>query len=451
LSSTPVTDENDTFVTAMEILEISRANPSPDCFWGFGLDQPKPEDKIECGALSLGGWVLGRGTPVAELMVTCEHVLQRTMQVFSPRPDIARLYPQAPGAATCGFFAAIGVLGLPREFTLHLTGRFTDRGCSPLFTIHGRHSHFATGYDPFLQPLPVTSIIGRTGSTWLMHLLATHPQIVVDRNYPYETYAAAYWMHMLRVLSAPTNRQNSSQSESFLSNLWFIGHNPLYTIAPGSDQIVDPSSVAQWFAHDYVRDLAVFCQRATDKFYLHVARKQSQREPLYFAEKTYPGHIPWIMRDIYTRPREIFLVRDFRDVVCSVFAFNAKRGFTSFGREHAKSDEDYVRQLQGVTNSLLASWRARAAGSHLVRYEDLIQQPEQTLSAVLQYLKLDASPRAVKCLLKKASSEMEALAFHRTSQAIPRSIGRWRQDLSPRLQEVCGEVFATALSEFGYQ
>ena len=39
------------------------------------------------------------------------------------------------------------------------------------------------------------------------------------------------------------------------------------------------------------------------------------------------------MRQLYPRAREIFLVRDPRDTLASMLAFNARRGFVDFGRD----------------------------------------------------------------------------------------------------------------------
>ena len=40
-----------------------------------------------------------------------------------------------------------------------------------------------------------------------------------------------------------------------------------------------------------------------------------------------PDHVPILLSDLYEDSREIILVRDPRDVLCSLVAFNAKRGF----------------------------------------------------------------------------------------------------------------------------
>ncbi len=49
-----------------------------------------------------------------------------------------------------------------------------------------------------------------------------------------------------------------------------------------------------------------------------------------------------MIREVYPRAQEVILVRDFRDMVASILAYNAKRGYTAFGREHVDNDEEYI-------------------------------------------------------------------------------------------------------------
>src|SRR5947209_4471444 len=98
----------------------------------------------------------------------------------------------------------------------------------PLAVVRGKHQPLRTNYNARFQPLMVTSVLGRTGRTWVMHLLAQHPQIVARRNYPYENYSASYWIHMLKVLGEPVNHHQSSTPGGFLSDLWLLGHHPFH-------------------------------------------------------------------------------------------------------------------------------------------------------------------------------------------------------------------------------
>ncbi|NEP41891.1 MULTISPECIES: sulfotransferase domain-containing protein [Okeania] len=157
------------------------------------------------------------------------------------------------------------------------------------------------------------------------------------------------------------------------------------------------------------------------------------------------------MLELYPQAREIILVRDFRDMACSVAAFNTKRGYVDFGRQRFKSDREYIRTtIKSTAANMLQLWRERKEQTHLVRYEDLILTPEQTLSSIFEYLNLDNSSSTISKILEVASKDTPQLKRHRTSANPQESIGRWRQDLDSSLQTFCTEVCQEALQEFGY-
>ncbi|NEP44077.1 MAG: sulfotransferase, partial [Okeania sp. SIO2H7] len=255
--------------------------------------------------------------------------------------------------------------------------------------------------------------------TWIMRLLSQHPAIVTCQIYAYETRVTPFWMQLLQFL--------------------FQRANPIETP----------------FQADYPQKAAAFCQETLDGFYQHIAAAQGQTisasELTYFAEKnTFSPNINLLM-EIYPLGKEIILVRDFRDVACSILAFNKKRGTQDFGRNRFKSDEEYVKEvMKNASSGLLQRWKQRSQQAHLVRYEDLILSPEETLRGVLEYSKLDSSKEAIANMIEKASENTPYTQWHQTSSSAKDSIGRWRQDLEPSLQKVCNQVLANALQEFGY-
>jgi len=161
--------------------------------------------------------------------------------------------------------------------------------------------------------------------------------------------------------------------------------------------------------------------------------------------------LPDLLSELYPEAREIVLVRDFRDLLSSVLAFNEKRGYQAFGREQRDSDADYIRStLRRSAESLLNRWRSREQTAHLVRYEDLVLDPSGTLSQLLRYLDLDHSNRAVERTIERAQNA-SGTEHHRTVSDPAASIGRWRRDLSEELQLVCAEALDPVLGQFGYE
>jgi hypothetical protein len=143
-------------------------------------------------------------------------------------------------------------------------------------------------------------------------------------------------------------------------------------------------------------------------------------------------------------------VRDFRDMLCSIRAFNAKRGTLGFNRDQVASEEEYIARLGREAQQLLGNWKARADRALLVRYEDLILQPEETLEEMLRYVGVDSSGAMVDDILGRALVDTPEMRAHRTSGGPKASIGRWRSDLDAESKAMCERVFGEALREFGY-
>jgi hypothetical protein len=155
------------------------------------------------------------------------------------------------------------------------------------------------------------------------------------------------------------------------------------------------------------------------------------------------------MRELYPEARELFLVRDFRDMVASMLAYNARKGFGDFGRNLVESDEAWLDYLHKTFLVLHAAWRDRGEPGSLVRYEDLVLDPAATLPSLLNLLGLEATPETVTHLL--AAADAPELRGHATAGSPSGSIGRWRHDLPPGLRGAVEETFGDLLQEFGYQ
>jgi hypothetical protein len=152
---------------------------------------------------------------------------------------------------------------------------------------------------------------------------------------------------------------------------------------------------------------------------------------------------------VYPSGREVILVRDPCDVVCSMNAFNTLRGYAAFGRGEQETDERFVRRMRPKVLSLLSGYRRREDSALLLRYEDLVADPAQALGRLLAGLDVDASAAVIRRMLAAAAATAE-LEGHRTTPAADASIGRWKHDLSPRLQDLCIDAFAEARAAFGY-
>jgi hypothetical protein len=462
------------------VSHIETLSPPARSIRAWRLQSPQAGPQMNPFALALRGWVIGAGAPVRHVEVLHGTHVAATLPLQRPNLEVAREVSAAlPAAARAGFRsrllalralrragylgvaegdaarrllhpdilysgfdATLPLLGLPAECTLRLVARLAGGEAVPLADIAVRRPALALdGVHAAYQPLMVTSI-GRSGSTWFQHLLAQHPAVAAFQAHSYEASVAREL-----VLLAASSAASGPYTEAFFSRK---GFRALFT-APGAGDALQ--GVVGVLAEG-VRELAAGAVRGIDRFYALADRMRGRdpdaREgPRYFTEKNLrPESLFW---ELYPGAREIFLVRDFRDVICSSLAANAKWGKRFFGRGQAASDRDYVFVRAAMARPwILEPWRQRGAGAHLVRYEELILDPEPVLRGVLQYLRLDASDDVIRDMLERASASQPGAARseHMTSSSAAASIGRWKTDLEPSLVRACDEAFAEFYDAF---
>jgi hypothetical protein len=432
----------------MAIAEITELVMDPldkERLLGRAIDTPKSSFSIDTYAFEVAGWALGKNSPVSTIEFACGDRIIGQFPLNVRRRDIATQHPTVNWAEETGFRASLSLVGLPAVFAIRMRAMLRDKTHLHLGTIKGTRQRMVTPAEPSIQPLILTTL-GRTGSTWVTRLLGQHPQIVAYRPFQFEPRISTYWLSVLTALSEP-----SSYSQGLAADLsekyWWIGSaNALAPRPPDAN-------ISQFMGKDSVEALVSFCLSRIDGFYRQAAVAQEQPGATYFLEKFLPSPtMPTLLHELYPRAREIFLVRDFRDMVCSIFAYNAKRGVIRFGRQHAENDEQYVRQLRGSAKALLQGWQERSSRGYLLRYEDIILRPLEALPPLLKALNLDDSPETVSGMLTRAAAMTpDAQREHQTSSNPGASVGRWRHDLPLGLRKVCAESLGDALAAFGYQ
>jgi len=153
----------------------------------------------------------------------------------------------------------------------------------------------------------------------------------------------------------------------------------------------------------------------------------------------------------YPAARAAHIVRDGRDVVCSLL----ERGWLGAGREgaddaglaygaHARFwvERDRAEEFSFASEAKRAAWAwrryvtaARAVPERTLelRYEELVTSPRKVAAQLATYLDLDAEPLTTSL-----------------SSAFDRSVGRWQRDLTPdQLRDVEAEAGAL-LQDLGY-
>jgi len=427
----------------VEIDQVIPAESVPGCL-GFYVDAPTPGDSSASHALALSGWTIGGERRVEQIEVVFEGQVLAAAALTRNREDVLDSFPEVADPKV-GWVTEASLVGLPENFELFVRLVAEGGERERLATIRGRRRKVLPPEESALQPL-IVSTYGRTGSTWLMRLLDQHPATLAYRPFEYEPRAVSYWVAVLDALSQPASYLQPLATV-FSSEHWWLGDATVPSEIPRPDPpVMDELSRAG------VEAVATLCRARISSFYEAVAKTQNKPQPRYFAEKVSPDPSVWrLTTELFPATREVILVRDFRDMACSILAYNEKTKMTSFGRERVETDLEFLQELRAAARSLVQLHQKRGDSAFLLRYEDLILEPETTLFELFEFLGVSSSEETVRSVLERASEETEAMAGHRTSSDPRQSVGRWHRDLSAEMQEACVEAFDDLLVELGYE
>ncbi|MGH3430022.1 MAG: sulfotransferase domain-containing protein [Terriglobales bacterium] len=183
--------------------------------------------------------------------------------------------------------------------------------------------------------------------------------------------------------------------------------------------------------------------------------------PLGNGGRVVRSHEAW--RDEY-RSGGVYLVRDPRDVAVSYWRYRCWLG--DFGGPLSQFVRIFLGgkvDSYGLWSSHVNSWLSQGGGDALVvRYEDLVSNPERQLSAMAAHLGLRVSTGAVhEAVLHNTRPRMAAKEaavrgtyFTRTDPAsgfVGRgSVGGWKSILSEEAAAAIGDRFGDAMTQVGY-
>ncbi|HUZ14610.1 MAG TPA: sulfotransferase [Gaiellaceae bacterium] len=425
-----------------------KPGPAPSKFTLLSkhLREPSETEAVGGHGMTVVGHALAAGRPVDAVVVRYDGVELARTSCDATTPRVADAHPEVEHAGRSGFVLPFSLLGLPEQFEIQIEAEMESGEVLPIGTRRGTRTTLQTDYDPHLRPLFVTTL-GRTGSSWLMLLLAQHPELVAYLPFRLEPRVASYWLAVTRALAEPRSYLQAIDPELW-AGPWWLGNNRMRrNVAMKGER-----HIADWLGGRNIEAIASFAQRQIDSFYTEVENSKGKTTARFFVEKRFPDAInDRLAREIYGNAKEIFLVRDLRDVACSSLSFGAKRGAASFGRELVESDEEYFDVLRSYALALRNAWRERQEGSLLLRYEDLIESPESEMARVFTYLGIEAGDVATSEVIAAAKlAEREGQEGHRTAASPAASVGRWRHDLSDDLKRAARDALADLLDEFGY-
>ena len=294
-----------------------------------------------------------------------------------------------------------------------------------------------------LTPLLVDHT-GRDGSTLLMRLLDTSPNVAVPGPYPYEKKYFAYLWRWSRLLE----RRDKSEWWTYidLTSLTFESMKSLMGPPPWSSDLIhdpeDPMSKRMFQAA-----WTEFSRRATEQ--VRTEHGDPGADVRYYAEK----HQDTRLIDLEELPpvRVLVLVRDPRDMYVSFHAFDAKR--QSEGRAEFEAarpapgeseDERLDRFIDRERTRMRWVAEVESSGDHpVVRYEDLVTHLPAQARRLEEWLSITLDPDA-------AAGDAELRRLHVSAPSPEASVGRWRSELAPDLGDRLSREFRDELAALGY-
>ncbi len=282
-----------------------------------------------------------------------------------------------------------------------------------------------------LMPILVTAP-GRSGTTLMMGLLARSPAIVAAELVPYELRLLSYYSAAFGVLTAPADLERSTHPDRLEGDGFHIGFNPFH--APQyMPAFHDRATLLDYF-QTYAPDRALaFARDMVGEYYTRLARDKAKPGARYFAEKGNNLHAPTraFTRRVFPQMRELVIVRDPRDVLCSHMAY-----FSS-------PPEKAFSQLTHACRQLLAIRAQAQPDTHILKYEDMVADDPTCFAALSAFLDTAVQPEG-------GARPGEVFRSHGTSISPGASVGRWRSNLGEALRARCAQEWGDFLTTFGY-
>lgn len=301
------------------------------------------------------------------------------------------------------------------------------------------------GRDPEEGQAPLKPILvdyfSRDGSTLLMGLLASSPQIAVEPVYPFERKYFAYlwrWAQVIERGDWPGSGWGPEALGSLdeLRDAALVGPLPwqprrLIDPAPGGSELAARAFELVW---------AEFSERAAAA----TRRQHGGSAPVLYAAEKHMN--TWLVPLEQLPPLElIVLLRDPRDSFVSINAFG-DRGGGGFGGKHGESPEGMLAHVIDRQRERLRWIAALLEGGEVpvVRYEDLVRDLDGVAARLGERLGVGLDPARVE-------ADRRTRERHRSSSSAEASIGRWRAELDPEVAKRFAGELGEELREVGLE
>jgi hypothetical protein len=394
------------------------------------LDSPSTQDSAHA-LLTASGWVASESEPIEEIFLACRGRKLETAKI-SARPDVEQAYPGSRHVV--GFDINVLPIAFGEGEPLKIELKCAGGRQTTLFEIELAYVDRLMPVDAGITFAPIVGL-PRSGTTLLAELLHSSPLVLGSGEYPYENRLGLHlavewfdglqpWSHVRRVdRSALTVDPNYATIRDILR----MGES-------------DAATRAQLF--ELYRASRDECRGRIARLYRLAAPRPAGR---LIVEKIGLSIGLGLLAELAGPIKPIFLIRDPRDVLVSMRAFNARRGVYEFHEQYANNYSEMLFHTSFDLFHLVDLYDRQRGDKLLVRYEDLVERPQATLGAILAYLGIAAATAG------STSDSMSGIpSEHVTAASVGGSVGRWKSELSPSEAAHANWVLRAFLARFGY-
>jgi Sulfotransferase family len=174
--------------------------------------------------------------------------------------------------------------------------------------------------------------------------------------------------------------------------------------------------------------------------------QESGKNAIYFAEKLPSWRQVENILSAAPLSKFVGIVRDPRDVLVSVKAFNKKNN-SLYGFQVIKGDDDHqtVDRYCALYDKFVRI--VDLTNAHVVKYEDVIERPVDTVMSMFDSIGLETCRNTVQEIVDRANKMEDGR--HRTSAE--GSIERWREGMPLALRELYKNKLGYILERYAYQ
>jgi Sulfotransferase family len=384
--------------------------------------------------LSLRGWAVCAGEQIANISLGWYGKRIANAKMFA-RGDVEAACPGNRHVVGFCIDAVPAVLGESEPLKIILDT--TDNRSTTVFEITLRFiadtqappSDATTTFAPIIAS-------ARSGATFLSQLLHAHEEVFRHREHPSEArfgirLAEEWFENMQPCFYEPEGSRNGqSMDQNLLAALAVLDNE-------------DAANCA-WLSDYFATLRQQYRQRIMDLYKMLSTSRAASASVII--EKL---DLQWdldLIGGLFERVRPVFIVRDPRDMLVSMRAFNAQSGRYEFHEAHGKDFGSLLPVMAGNLMHLACLYDRYPGEKLLISYEELAIEPAATLHRVLSFIGIDNSADTIAQLLQTSAVQ----GGPTTTSSPASSIERWREALTLSEAQMTNWFFEPFLRRFGY-